>query len=149
MWLNRTAEACALGDLAVSEAVYSRADQACSHCTRGIDTTGWIPRAAVADYVRLIEENFPAIREEYLKVVHLSEKHPHADAFFQPETESLSQTKGDWRELELFRRGFELKLCGIFGRTCEVIRRLPEASKFVGSVKFSTMVPGNCTIVDA
>ena len=142
IWLNRTSDACAIGDLAVSEAVYSRADQACGHCTRGIDTTGWVPRAAVAGYVSLLEENFPAIREEYQRAVALSMNNPHADAFFQQEKESLSQRKGDWREFELFRRGFELKHCGIFERTCEVIRQLPEASKFAGSVKFSTMVPG-------
>ena len=45
--------------------------------------------------------------------------------------------------LDVDRRGYELKHCAtIFPLTCELMRRLPEASKFAGSVRFSTIAPG-------
>lgn len=144
VWLNQTSAACALGDLAVAEAVYNRADQACGHCTRGIVATASVLSSdALGTYARLLERNFEAIKEEFVRVAHLAEQNPHAGAFFQQEKESLASDRQEsWREVELFRRGYELKHCRLFPSTCGVARQLPEASKFAGSIKFSTMAPG-------
>lgn len=103
--LNQTDSACALGDLAVAEAVYSRADQACGHCTRSIDATiSPVPRSALAVYVELLESNHAAIKAEWQHAVELASGNPNAGAFFQVEKDSLAERRGDWREVELFRR---------------------------------------------
>lgn len=144
IWLNQTSAACALGDLAVAEAVYSRADQACGHCTRDIETTTSVMSGDdLGAYAELLETSFEAIKSEFERAAQLAVENPNAGTFFQQEKESLASDRQDgWREVELFRRGYELKHCGIFPSTCEVARQLPEASKFFGSIKFSTIAPG-------
>lgn len=135
IWLNQTSAACALGDLAVAEAVYSRADQACAHCTRGIDTIASVVSGDdLGVYTQLLESNFEAIKEEFERAARLAEDNPHAGAFFQQEKESLAaERQQDWREVELFRRGFELKHCGLFPVTCAVARQLPEVCLLLNS----------------
>ena len=146
VWLNQTAAACALGELAISEAVYSRANQASAHFTRGIPTvvTGWVPRPAVRGVADHLEAHAADIQAEYRHARSLAVGNPNAGSFFKPAEEPLSmRSADDVQELELFRRGFELKHCAtIFPRTCEIMRQLPEASKFAGSVHFATIAPG-------
>lgn len=142
LWLNKTAAACALGDLAVSEAVYSRVDQAPTHFTRDVATAGWIPREAIVSYANYLESHFADIRKEYQHARDISVYNPWAGTFFKPAEEPLSDSSDDVQELELFRRGFELKHCAIFPRTCEIMQQLPEASKFSGSIRFLTVAPG-------
>ena len=142
LWLNRTAEACALAELAVSEAVYSRADQAPTHLTRDVATAGWVPQQAIAPYATVFESNIAEIQAEYQHARAASAQNPMASTFFKPPEESLSASNADVQELELYRRGYELKHCGIFPRTCEILRQLPEAAKFAGTIRFFTVAPG-------
>ncbi len=142
VWLNRTAAACALGELAVSEAVFSHVDQAPTHFTRDVDTVRWVPREAIASYANYLESNFADIQKEYQYAREVSAQNPLASIFFKPPEAPIADLHDDVQELELFRRGYELKNCAVFPRTCEVMRQLPEASKFAGTIRFFTIAPG-------
>eukprot|EP01046_Picozoa_sp_COSAG06_P048500 COSAG06_NODE_7264_length_2566_cov_1.912850_3_plen_244_part_00 len=106
------------------------------------DTEGWVPPARVQDVVDVLESNAEGIRAEWAEAVRMTSDNPNFGMFFQSEKESLAERAGSWREFELWRGGQELKYCSVFKNTCDVLRRLPEAVKFRGSVKFSTMEPG-------
>lgn len=106
------------------------------------ETEGWVQRSRVQDIVDLLESNAVAIRNEYNEAVRMTSNNPNFGMFFQEEKGSLAERAGSWREFELWRVGHELKYCSVFKHTCAVMRKLPEAVKFRGSVKFSTMEPG-------
>jgi aspartyl/asparaginyl beta-hydroxylase (cupin superfamily) len=106
------------------------------------ETEGWVQRSRVQEIVDLLESSAATIRREYAEAVRMTSSNPNFGMFFQAEKESLAERAGSWREFELWRGGHELKYCSAFPQTCEVMRQLPEATKFRGSVKFSTMEPG-------
>lgn len=99
-------------------------------------------RSRVQEIVDLLESNAAIIRNEYMEAVRMTRSNPHFGLFFQAKKESLAERAGSWREFELWRGGHELKYCSAFPQTCDIMRQLPEATKFRGSVKFSTMEPG-------
>ena len=106
------------------------------------ETEGWVQRSRVQEIVDLLESNAAIIRNEYMEAVRMTRSNPNFGLFFQAEKESLAERAGSWREFELWRGGHELKYCSAFPKTCDIMRQLPEATKFRGSVKFSTMEPG-------
>jgi hypothetical protein len=148
LWLNRTASACALGELAVSEAVYSRVDQASAHFTRGIATsaTGVVARDAVASYADLLEAHAAEIQAEYRRARELSRDNPWASSFFKPAVEEgagpMPERPGDVEEFELFRCGFSSLLLSDSDADADSMRRFSYCyKKSVVRVSFSVFLP--------
>ena len=86
----------------------------------------WKRRDSVEAVVDALEGSFDIIRAEWAEAVRLMQGNPNRGMFFQTEKELLAEKAGSWREFELWRGGFELKYCGVFKQTCEIMRKLPE-----------------------
>ena len=76
----------------------SRADQACSKCTRGeedptqlIPSVPWVPvHGAMPEAARLLESNAGAILAEWNAAVAMAQRNPHYGSWFQLEKDDLA-----------------------------------------------------------